>query len=339
MAPRRPLLQSFEPNEAEIVRAGRHRRCAAAICALIFSSLQLSASPSQPVEHAAGSDGGVVEEPITPIPGPPAIDPLRVKLGERLFGDPRLSHDNLRSCSSCHDLGTNGASTRSHDSGRDGSDLPLNTLTVFNAALNFRFGWEGKFRTLEQQTMASLESPQIMGSSMSEAVEKLKADPEMRREFSAAYGSGPDAGNILNAVGSFERSLVTPGSRFDLWLTGDAAALSANEIDGYRLFKSLGCASCHQGVSIGGNLFQRHGIFHPLASPKPEILRVPSLRNVAATPPYFHDGSAPTLDDAVRKMGYAQLNTTLTDQQVNAIVAYLQTLTGNYRGAPVGASP
>ena len=115
--------------------------------------------------------------------------------------------------------------------------------------------------------------------------------------------------------------------------------MSTEELDGYRLFKSLGCVSCHQGVNIGGNLFERHGIFHPLASPKPEILRVPGLRNVATTSPYFHDGSAQTLDDAVRKMGLAQLNSTLTDQQVKAIVAYLQTLTGDYRGTPVGASP
>jgi cytochrome c peroxidase len=339
MLPRPPLLQLFGSSEAEILRTVSHRRCAVAIFAFIFGSLQLSAALSRPVEHAAGSDGVVIEEPMTPIPDPPTLDPLRVKLGERLFGDPRLSHDNLRSCSSCHDLGTNGASTKSHDVGRDGSDLPLNTLTVFNATLNFRFGWEGKFRTLWQQTIASLENPQIMGTSISEVAEKLNADPEMRRQFSAAYGRGPDIENIPNAVETFERTLVTPGSRFDRWLAGDAAALSVNELDGYRLFKSLGCVSCHQGVSIGGNLFQRHGIFHPLASPKPEILRVPSLRNVAATAPYFHDGSAPTLDDAVRKMGYAQLNSTLTDQQVNALVAYLQTLTGNYRGAPVGASP
>ena len=115
--------------------------------------------------------------------------------------------------------------------------------------------------------------------------------------------------------------------------------MSTSELEGYRLFKSLGCVSCHQGVNVGGNLFERHGIFHPLASPKPEILRVPSLRNVAATPPYFHDGSAQTLDDAVRKMGLAQLNATLTDPQVQAIVAYLQTLTGNYRGRSVGALP
>ena len=106
---------------------------------------------------------------------------------------------------------------------------------------------------------------------------------------------------------TFERSLLTPGSRFDRWLGGDDSALSDGEREGYGLFKSLGCSSCHQGVNVGGNMYQRHGVFHPLASPKPEIVRVPSLRNVAVTPPYFHDGSATTLSKAVRAMGYAQL--------------------------------
>jgi cytochrome c peroxidase len=321
---------------APIVR----RRCRAiAIGALLLGSLQLSAEPSQPLDQPLKSNSTIADEPITPSPEPPAIDPLKVKLGERLFGDPRLSHDNSRSCLSCHDLNTNGASTTRQDIGLDGSNPPLNTPTVFNATLSFRFGWEGKIRTIESDVNAILENPQIMGLSVSELAEKLAADPDMRRDFTAAYGSGPDAKNILDAIVSFQRTLVTPDSRFDRWLTGDSAALSANELDGYRLFKSLGCVSCHQGVNIGGNLFERHGIFHPLASPKPEILRVPSLRNVATTPPYFHDGSAQTLDEAVRKMGLAQLNSTLTDQQVKAIVAYLQTLTGKYRGAPVGASP
>jgi cytochrome c peroxidase len=178
-----------------------------------------------------------------------------------------------------------------------------------------------------------------MGTNIPDVIEKLGADPNMRRQFTAAYGGGPDAGNIADAIVSFERTLVTPGSRFDRWLSGDAGALSSDELEGYRLFKSLGCVSCHQGVNIGGNLFERHGIFHPLASPKPEILRVPSLRNVATTPPYFHDGSSQTLDDAVRKMGLAQLNSTLTDQEVKGIVAYLQALTGKYHGAPIGALP
>ena len=112
-------------------------------------------------------------------------------------------------------------------------------------------------------------------------------------------------------------------------------ALTADEQTGYGLFKSFGCVSCHQGANVGGNLYERHGIFRPLASPKPEILRVPSLRNVATTAPYFHDGSAPTLDDAVREMAAAQLDRTLSDQQVTAIVAFLKTLTGTFHGAPV----
>jgi len=335
---RRVLLQLPSPGEPGIARTASRRRVIV-ICALMLGSLQLSPATSQSLVQPPESNSTVAEEPITPIPEPPAIDPLKIKLGERLFGDPRLSHDNSRSCSSCHDLRTNGASLKSQDVGLDGSSIPLNTPTIFNAALNFRFGWEGKLRTLESDAKAALENPQLMGTSISEVVEKLAADPSMRREFAAAYGGGPDASNIPDALISFERTLVTPGSRFDRWLAGDAAALSTAELDGYRLFKSLGCVSCHQGVNIGGNLFERHGIFHPLASPKPEILRVPSLRNVATTPPYFHDGSAQTLDDAVRKMGLAQLNSTLTDPQVKAIVAYLQTLTGNYRGAPVGASP
>ena len=333
------MLELPGSDEAGSTQAAHVRRCAITICALIFGSLQLSPAPSRSSDQLLESTSTTAKEPITPIPEAVTADPLKVRLGERLFGDTRLSHDNSRSCSSCHDLGANGAGRSSHDIGLDGSELPLNTLTIFNAALNFRFSWEGKFRTLESDALASLESPRIMGSSSSEVLEKLKADPAVRREFAAAYGRGPDIANVLDAIATFERTLVTPGSRFDQWLTGDANALSEHELNGYRLFKSMGCVSCHQGVNIGGNLFQRHGIFRPLAAPLPEILRVPSLRNVATTPPYFHDGSAPTLDDAVRKMAAAQLNSTLTDQQVSAIVAYLQTLTGQYRGVPVGAAP
>jgi cytochrome c peroxidase len=306
----------------------------AAICALILGCLQPFAAQSQSPAPTPISNGA--EEPITPIPARPAIDPLKVKLGERLFNDVRLSHDNSRSCSSCHDLGTNGASTKRRDISLNGAELPFNTPTIFNSTLNFRLGWEGKFRTMESEVRASLENPQVMGGSLAEVTKRLDGDPEMLASFAAAYGRRPDAGNIVDAIASFERTLITPGSKFDRWLAGDAAALTVEELDGYRLFKSLGCISCHQGVSVGGNLFQRHGIFHPLATPDPTILRVPSLRNVATTPPYFHDGSAPTLDDAVRKMALAQLNATLTDQQAKALVAYLRSLTGQYLGAPVG---
>jgi cytochrome c peroxidase len=310
-----------------------------AIYTVVFSGVQLSPPPPKLVVHSSVPGVATAQEPITPIPEAVITDMQKVRLGERLFGDTRLSHDNSRSCMSCHDLRKNGASTARHDVGLDGAQLPLNTPTIFNATLNFRLGWEGKLQTFESDIQAALDNPQVMATSLTEVLQRLNADPGIRREFTMAYGRRPDAENVLDAIVSFERTLVTPDSRFDRWLTGDVAALSAEELDGYRLFKSLGCVSCHQGVNVGGNLFQRHGIFRPLASPKPEILRVPSLRNVATTPPYFHDGSAPTLGDAVRKMGAAQLNSTLTDQQVIAIVAYLQTLTGQYRGALVGAMP
>src|SRR6185369_14283459 len=149
------------------------------------------------------------------------------------------------------------------------------------------------------------------------------------------YGRRPDADNIVDAIATFERTLLTPDSRFDRWLKGDANALSPLETNGYRLFKSLGCAACHQGVNVGGNLFQKHGIFHPLAAPSPEVLRVPSLRNVATTAPYFHDGSARTLHEAVRSMGHAQLDLALSDGDVDDIVAFLGSLTGTYQGRPV----
>jgi cytochrome c peroxidase len=265
----------------------------------------------------------------------PAEDPKRLALGERLFNDRRLSRDNTRSCATCHDVETNGATANARDATTDGRPLALNTLTVFNASLSFRLNWEGKYRLLEDEARHVLQNPEIMASSAAEAVGKLRADPEIVKQFREAYGRDPDAAALLNAIATYERSLVTPGSRFDRWLGGEADAITPEELSGYQMFKSLGCISCHQGVNVGGNLFQRHGIFHPLGTPLPEVVRVPSLRNVAATAPYFHDGSAPTLPQAVRAMGIAQLDRVLTDQQIAEIVAFLNTLTGTYRGQPV----
>jgi len=285
------------------------------------------------------SPGGTLaaEEPITPIPEAPPADPAKLALGERLFNDHRLSHDGTRACSTCHDVHTNGADNqRTIDQEEPKPDF--NTPTVFNAALNFRLNWEGNFRLFEAHVQASLENPAIMATSIDEVIGKLNTDPDIVRRFHDAYHRSPDRANLLDAIATFERSLLTPGSRFDRWLGGETEALTAEERNGYELFKSLGCVSCHQGVNVGGNLYQRHGIFGPLAAPKPEILRVPSLRNVASTAPYFHDGSAPTLDDAVRKMAAAQLDQDLSQHQIQAIVAFLGTLSGTFRGHQVVAS-
>ena len=161
---------------------------------------------------------------------------------------------------------TNGASANAHDLTPEGRPLALNTPTVFNASLNFRLNWEGNFRSLEDHAEQTLRNPAIMASSADEVVSKLRADPEAVRQFRDAYGREPDVAALLDAIATYERSLVTPGSRFDRWLAGEAAAITPEELSGYQLFKSLGCISCHQGVNVGGNLFQRHGIFHPLGS-------------------------------------------------------------------------
>jgi cytochrome c peroxidase len=236
----------------------------------------------------------------------------------------------------CHDTRTNGADSVRRTVDHDGNELTFNTSTVFNATLSFRLGWTGKYRSFEAQAAVVLDGG-VMRTTVPEVLGRLASGAEISGQFREAYGHGPDRASLLDAIATYERSLVTPGSRFDRWLDGDGAALTDEELRGYALFKSLGCVSCHQGVNVGGNLFERQGIFHPLTSPNPGILRVPSLRNVATTAPYFHDGSAPTLEDAVRRMAAAQINRTLSEPQVGVIVAFLHTLTGNYRGHPVAA--
>ena len=313
-----------------------HRRWAWIFLAVV---LLISGAPAQAPGPPAAEPALVAnQEPISPIPPAPEIDPQKLALGESLFRDVRLSGNGLRSCASCHDPDTNGASGVRFDKTPDGADVPFNSSTVFNAVLSFRLNWEGGARTLQEQADTTMQNPQIMGASIPEVLTRLRADPAMVGRFRQVYGDEPQWESLIDAIAAYERTLVTPDSRFDRWLRGDADALSIQEQSGYQLFKSLGCISCHQGVNVGGNLFERHGIFHPLASPRPRILRVPSLRNIATTPPYFHDGSAPTLEDAVTQMGHAQLDQTLTDHQVSAIVAFLRSLTGTYRGRPVTAA-
>jgi len=299
--------------------------------AVLIAATTFAQAPSDVLQDNPVAD----QEPITPIPALPDADPLKLALGERLFSDTRLSADGTLACSSCHDLRTNGARPNTGAVSR-----PFDTPTVFNALLNFRLNWEGNFRSPAAQVVSALENPVNMRTSVGEVVRRLNADPAIVDQFLAAYGGKPSGERLLDAIVTFEKSLLTPGGRFDRWLGGDRSALSAAELEGYRQFKSLGCSACHQGVGVGGNLFERQGIFHPLVRGPPETVRVPSLRNVATTAPYFHDGSAATLDEAVRRMAAAQLDRTLTDQQVESLVAFLRTLTGNYRGSPVvGAAP
>ena len=268
-------------------------------------------------------------EPIQPIEPLPIGDPDRVALGRDMFNDGRLSGSGTLPCAACHDIGANGALP-------DRGSMSLDTPTVFNAGLSFRLGWQGHDTTLEQQALATLKAPAIArGVPLERMIGRLRADNELNRRARAIYGRDIDQMAVIDAIAAYERSLTTPGSRFDLWLGGERSALSAREARGYARFKQLGCISCHQGRNVGGNILQRHGIFRPLAAPEPRVLRVPSLRNVGVTPPYFHDGSAATLEDAVKRMAASQLDVDLDAEDVGDIAAFLRTLTGTYQGRPL----
>jgi cytochrome c peroxidase len=294
------------------------------------------------------------DEPIQPIEARTDLDPRKIALGQRLFADPLLSDNDTLSCSTCHDLKTGGTDRKAQSIGIHGAVGVINAPTVFNSGLNFSQFWDGRADTLEKQIDEPLLLKTEMGSTWPEVVGKLKSSPEYVQAFRQIYGDGIRSDHVRDVIAEFERSLTTPNSRFDQYLRHDATALTRREQQGYQLFKSLGCASCHQGMNVGGNMYQKVGVMASYFTDRGHVTRadlgrfnvtgdtrdmymfkVPSLRNVALTPPYFHDGSAGTLQDAVRMMAKYQLGRHLTDQEVELIVEFLRTLTGELNGQPL----
>ena len=293
---------------------------------------------------------GIDSEPITPVPAAEALDPAKIELGRRMFHDVRLSRGDRVSCASCHDLARGGDDGRARSETNDGRPSDFNASTVFNAALNARLNWRGNFRTLTEQNEAVLLDPRLMNATWPELLAKLRAGADYRAAFKALYG-GPEREHVLDALATFQRSLLTPDARFDRYLRGERDAITAEEARGYQLFKAYGCIACHQGVNVGGNLFQRFGVFYdPFAArgnvgaadlgrytitgreDDRKVFRVPSLRNVAVTSPYFHDGSAASLAEAVDIMARSQLGRELPRDDIDLIIRFLRTLTGVYRG-------
>jgi cytochrome c peroxidase len=322
-------------------------------CVLMESAIPASEAPLMPLESSAAEP----QEPITPIPLSLVLDPSRVALGERLFHDVRLSHDNTRACTTCHPLERGGMDGRPRAITATGTLHPRNTPTVFNAGLNATFNWDGIANTLEAHAEMDLLHPSLMHTTWPELLAKLQADADYVRHFNTTYAGGLTPANVLDALASFERSLLTPNARFDRYLRGERYALTAPEQQGYHLFKSYGCVACHQGMNIGGNMYQKFGIFaapRGMSSPAVavdlgryvitqvprdrEVFRVPSLRNVAVTAPYFHDGRAATLEEAVDTMARVQLGRTIPPEEIGLIVQFLHTLTGEYHGRPVATS-
>lgn len=271
---------------------------------------------------------------VSPLAPPSRGDPAKIALGRDLFQDPRLSRSGRRSCAACHDLRTNGASAAARDRGSSGRLMRFNTPTVFNSALSFRFGWEGKARTLQDFTLQTLRT-QHPAVGQESVPERMRINPALAARLRKIYHEPPSDRHVADALSAFMATLVTTDAPFDRWLKGDRTALNQRQLRGFARFSELGCASCHQGASIGANLHQRRGIFHPLGRDGPMFLRVPSLRNVAVTPPYFHDGQVTSLPEAIRQMGRAQLDLTINDRDVGDIAAFLSALTGTYQGRPL----
>jgi cytochrome c peroxidase len=282
---------------------------------------------------AATLAGVRAEEPIKPVPPAPAATPARVALGRALFNETRLSGNGRLSCASCHNLARGGADGLPRALGANGQALQRNTPTILNAALNFRQNWDGRTATLEQQVARVVENPREMDARWPDVVRRLAADTDYLQRFRQLYRDGVTAANIQDALATYERTLVTPGSRFDRYLRGEAQALSADELAGYARFKRYGCIACHQGANVGGNMYQRFGVMAELASSPArqrngfgQVFKVPGLRNVTRTAPYFHDGSAATLDEAIRLMFEYQLGRSASAEDRALIARFLGTL-------------
>ena len=303
-----------------------------------------------------GLVGDRANEPVRPVDQVLEYDAAKAALGFALFHDTRLSVDNTVSCASCHALETAGVDNHQYSHGVDDQLGGVNAPTVFNAVYNFVQFWDGRATTLADQAAGPPLNPVEMASeSFDQIIGKLKADKKFVREFNAVYPGGLTAENLTDAIEQFERTLVTPNSAFDKWLRGDDDALTADELDGYELFKKYDCATCHVGPNLGGQSYELMGLRrHYFAERGLELthedngrfketqlerdrhrFKVPGLRNVEHTWPYYHDGTRETLEEAVKDMGLYQSGVELSAQETDKITAFLKTLTGEYNGVQI----
>lgn len=309
-------------------------------CIVIIAGLTTSIAPIT----LLASSRDLSHEPITPIAVIDNLQPNKVQLGNRLFHEPRLSADNTISCAHCHPVSQSGTDGLTLSIGIYGQIGDRNTPTVLNSGLHFAQFWDGRAKTLEEQIDGPITNPKEMGSNWPDIIHKLRSSHEYRTLFSDIYPDGITANNIRDAIATYERSLLTPNSRFDRYLKGEQEAITTEELEGYQLFKSYGCISCHQGQAIGGNIYEKLGVVIPYYDKEhPDKgrftltgkehhryqFKVPSLRNVALTAPYLHDGSIAELDEVVQIMGRHQLGRRIPKEKAQQIVAFLKTLTGH----------
>ncbi|EPD8509915.1 cytochrome-c peroxidase [Campylobacter upsaliensis] len=262
----------------------------------------------------------------------------KVELGKKLYFEPRLSKSGIISCNTCHNLGLGGDDGISAAVGHKWTANPhhLNSPTVYNSILNNVQFWDGRAATLAEQAKGPIEAEPEMATPAKLAVQKIASLPEYVKDFKKIYGkSGVTFDNIADAIANFERTLITP-SRFDKFLDGDEKALTKDEQKGFKLFIDKGCVSCHNGVNLGGSMqafevvakykFANLGDFK---GDKNGMVKTPTLRNVAETAPYFHNGAIWSLRDAIKEMGSTQLGISISNKEAKSIEAFLHTLTGD----------
>ncbi len=279
---------------------------------------------------------------IVPIPEKINFNKQKALLGKKLFFDNRLSKDKTISCASCHDLEKGGVDNFIVSVGIKGQLGTINAPTVLNSVYNFRQFWNGRAKDLQEQAMGPIENPIEMGHDFKSLIKELN-NSEYTKEFLELYKDGITKENIADAIAEFEKTLITPNSRFDKFLRGDENSITNYEKEGYEIFKQKGCISCHHGINIGGNSYNRFGVVININSDslgryditKNEedkyFFKVPSLRNIELTAPYFHDGRTYELKEAVKTMAMVQLGRPITEQEINKIVAFLKTLTGQLK--------
>lgn len=312
-------------------------------------------------EPLAASETTATSDPIPPLPPRRPLDDARVALGADLFASPLLSGDQRVSCTSCHHELQGWADRAAHTTAPGRPETALNVPSLFNLQYYFYFNWTGATDNLSEHADSLIGNPDIMGTTWNAVAERLAVAsgvaPDWKARFASVFRDGLTPANVRAALVEYEQSLSSTDAPFDRWLAGDSAAISADAARGYRLFESRGCISCHQGRLLGGNLFQRLGVMReyrpgePSSAPSPElsqraaaaelgrftltgreedrrVFRVPSLRNVALSAPYLHDGSAATLSEVVDIMADYQLGELLSLEETQSIVSFLGTLTG-----------
>jgi cytochrome c peroxidase len=294
---------------------------------------------------------------MPPVPKGNLQSAEKIELGKMLFFDPRLSYDGSVSCNSCHNVMNGGSDNRSFSVGVNGQKGGRSAGTVLNSAFYSVQFWDGRAVSLEEQAKGPLTNPIEMGNKNHDIVMgRVKKIEGYVAKFNSVFGkkNSMTIDNLAKAIASYERTLITPNSAFDKYKKGDAKALSKIELEGYKTFQSVGCVTCHSGANFSGptlpegvGFYMKFPTFSDTAFDKKykftddkgrfdvtknnndlHMFRVPTLRNIALTAPYFHNGSVLTLDEAVKVMGKTQLNKDLTAKEVKSLVAFLNALSG-----------